>query len=188
MQKITYFTSNMFASTEHTSSKEKAEWANRLASFIFNGFKYVDFSNLIYTRLSNCFGHIAHYNRETFYDTWFSSPAKQADFIKHTLCHKSCGDPKFTFSDVEQQFKKWLSEQNIQIKVELQTSNERVYDAIENISEDVLSLLQANRTHENMNSAFDQCVSFIVKFLPSTFDLDHRRVAAIKEKMISQHS
>lgn len=186
MPTVTHFTAGMFAATEHTKVQEKAEFANRLGSFIINGFRPGDFTNIIYSRLSQCFSHIAHYSREGFYGVWFSSQAKQDEFIKYTLEYKSRGNPKFTFTDVEQEFQTWLGEQDIQVKVEAKAVNERAYIALENTADHALTLLSADKTAETVGTVIDQCVAFITKFLPNV--LDAERVEAIKAAMVHKYA
>lgn len=186
MTKVTHFTAKMFTPTEHTTAQEKAEWANRLGTFILGGFQAGNFTNLIYTRLSQCFGHIAHFNREGFYGVWFASPAKQAEFIKYTLDYKVVGQAKYTFSDVCIAFQEWLREQNVQVKVEAKAANERAYIALEDTADHALSLLTGGKTAEGVGSVVDECVAFITKFLPSKLDSD--RINDLKRKMIRKYT
>lgn len=181
MPKITHFKPEMFTATEHTPAKEKAEWANRLASFIVNGFKPGDFTNLIYNRLNQCFGHIAHYNRDGFYSVWFATPEQQAKFIKYTLDFKSYGNPKYTFCDVEQAFQTWLADQKIQVKVETKAANERVYIALEDTADHALTILDANRTPDTVSTVVNQTVAFLGQFILEP--LDGERVEVVKAKL-----
>ena len=63
------------------------------------------FTKTFYNRLSNCFGHIAHYDLHGFYGTWFAHDALRLSFLQHTLSFSCYGDPAFTFSDVERAIK-----------------------------------------------------------------------------------
>ena len=55
--------------------------------------------------MSNCFGHIAHYDLRGFYSTWFADDAARLSFLRHTLAFPCYGDPAYTFSDVERAIK-----------------------------------------------------------------------------------
>lgn len=179
MIKITCFEAKMFASTEHTSSKEKAEFANRLASFVINGFQLGHFTNIIYNHLNHCFGHIAHYNRDGFYAVWFASPEQQSKFIRHVLEHKSVGSSKYTFSDVEAAFQAWLVKQNI--KLAIKPVNEQLYVALEDTASHMLTILVSEHTVEEISTVVDQTMTFIGKFANDTFDIE--RVKAVKSKL-----
>ena len=95
------FSATEFKPTKHSSAKDKADFANKLMDFIASGYKRTKFTKALYSRLSNTFGHIAHYNIEGFYDTWFESQYKQTEFIRHLLNYPCYGDPEYTYSDVE---------------------------------------------------------------------------------------
>lgn len=58
----------------------------------------------------HCFGHIAHCNRRGFYEEWFSSDRRKWNFVEPLTEHGSCGDPSFTFSDVEEAVQKKVRE------------------------------------------------------------------------------
>lgn len=185
MAKVTAFNEKQFTSTEHTPAKQKAEFANRLATFVLNGFPAGEFTNLLYTKLSNCFGHIAHYNREGFYGVWFATPEKQAAFIKHTLDRKPVGDPKFTFVDVEAAFQEWLKAQNIQIAVETNAASERVYVALIDIADHALTILPGEKTPATVADALSQSVAFVGKFAGA---VNADRVAAILADLTRKHA
>ncbi|HMH12044.1 MAG TPA: hypothetical protein VK578_02945 [Edaphobacter sp.] len=55
----------------------------------------------LYSRLSNTFGHIAHYNQGTFWGECFVEASDLVRFIEHLLRWPCYADPEFTFSDVE---------------------------------------------------------------------------------------
>lgn len=186
MAKITHFKPEMFTATEHTPAQKKAEWANRLASFISNGFRYADFSNIVYTRLSMCFSHIAHYNRDGFYEVWFSSPEKQSNFIKHMLDYKPVGYPKFTFVDVEKELQKWLIEQKIQEKVEINATNEKLYVVLEGIVNQILLVSTAPRTPELIGLIIDQAIKIMAAVNNNVLDQD--RVTSLFLKISNNKS
>ena len=80
-----------FTSTKFSTSKDKEAFLKKLCKFVEKGFPSKSFPQSFYTRLSNMFGHIAHYNRDGFYKTWFADPSRQS-----------------SWSDVERAFQTWL--------------------------------------------------------------------------------
>jgi hypothetical protein len=55
------FDSSQFDPTEWNSASDKAAFGNTLLHFIESDWKRSLFTKSFYQRLSNCFGHIAHY-------------------------------------------------------------------------------------------------------------------------------
>lgn len=104
------FVAEDFISSKFATAQDKADFANWLIDFIDSGFKQTKFFKARYTRLSNCFGHIAHFNQLGFYEHWFENAAKQRMFIDNILRWPCYGDPLWTFSDVETKIKKYLRE------------------------------------------------------------------------------
>lgn len=97
------FLASQFTATKWSSQSDKAEFGNTLLHFIHAGFQQRLFTQKLYERLSNTFGHIAHYNRVGFWEEWFSDEAAQVRFLEHLLHWPCYGDPEFTFSDVERE-------------------------------------------------------------------------------------
>ncbi len=87
--------------TKFDSSADKAAFGNTFLHFIRNDFKRSLFTKTFYRKLSQTFGHIAHYDQTGFYQTWFEEDATKLSFLKHTLNHPCYGDPEYTYSDVE---------------------------------------------------------------------------------------
>lgn len=54
----------------------------QLARFVDSAFDFKKFPKTVYTWLSTRFQHIAHYNREGFYDSWFSVNRDRAAWLK----------------------------------------------------------------------------------------------------------
>ena len=102
------FPPELFVSTEFRTADDKSRFGRKLAAFVLGGFRRDQFAERLYTRLCNCFGHIAEYDRNGFYATWFADAAKQRQWVEHILKHVPCGDPHYTFSDLERLFKAWL--------------------------------------------------------------------------------
>lgn len=92
---------DQFVATKWNSAEDKAVYGNRLLAFVSKDFPKASFSRSFYERLSNTFGHIAHYNRHQFYEHFFESTADKISFLRQTLGHPCYGDPLYTFSDIE---------------------------------------------------------------------------------------
>ena len=57
------FEPDHFTATQWSTAEDKAKFANALMKFIAHEFPRQSFSKTLYQRLSNTFGHIAHYNQ-----------------------------------------------------------------------------------------------------------------------------
>ena len=104
----TIFTADRFAPTPHSTAEEKARFCDTFVRFVLRGFDRRLFKSKFYQRLSNIFGHIAHFNETGFWDVWFSTPAKQRQFLRHVHEWVAMGDPRFCWSDVERELKSWV--------------------------------------------------------------------------------
>ena len=62
-----------FTATKFSTAADKAEFGNHFLRFIESEWAQALFTKDFYHRLSMCFGHIAHVDRPTFYETWFTS-------------------------------------------------------------------------------------------------------------------
>jgi hypothetical protein len=104
-----------FTPTKCATADEKAKVANKLTRFILGGFQQGSFSKAMYQRLSNMFGHIAHYNINGFYETWFSDIKACRDWAEHIIGNwlSGMGDPRFTWSDVEKALTQWMKDNQI---------------------------------------------------------------------------
>lgn len=102
------FTPDGLTATQWCSPQDKAKFLNDLARFVRSGFKETLFTKSLYTRLSMCFGHIAHYNKNGFYDVWFATESRQNAWKRYIQEQAIYGDPAWTFSDAERIFQKWL--------------------------------------------------------------------------------
>ena len=67
------FSADQFAATRWETAQGKADFGNKLCKFIAADFKQSLFTKTLYGRLSNCFGHIAHYNIHGFFETFFQT-------------------------------------------------------------------------------------------------------------------
>ena len=140
------FTATDFTATKFSSAEEKAKIVNKLTRFILGGFKQGSFSQAMYTRLSNMFGHIAHYNIHGFYDTWFSDTkarCKWAEYVLRGGAYGCVGSPAHTWSDVEQALMIWMRDN--QIAGQLETIYQAEVEAGELA---LLRSLQAKHPHQ----------------------------------------
>jgi len=90
-----------FRPTRWSSAEDKAKFGNGLLRFIAKDALKGLFSNSLYERLSNTFGHIAHYDKLGFYQYFFETTTDRIAFLRETLQHPCYGDPEYTFSDAE---------------------------------------------------------------------------------------
>lgn len=104
-----------FTPTQWATAEEKTRIANRLTRFSLGGFQQASFTKALYQRLSNMFGHIAHYNINGFYEVWFSDITSCRDWAEHITGNwlSGIGDPKFTWSDVEKALIQWMQDNQI---------------------------------------------------------------------------
>ena len=131
----TFFTASDFVPTKWSTTEEKAAFGNGLLHFLLSGCQAGRFTEKLYTRLSMCFGHIAHYDRHGFAETWFDSSESIASFVNHLMQWPCHGDPRYTFSDVERAVQREVTRLNLVAKV-----NEA---AASSIQERELALLDA---------------------------------------------
>lgn len=96
-----------FTPTSHSTAAEKQKFYEHFKKFVDNGFKETLFPKWFYLRLSNCFGHIAHYDQMGFYDVWFANTEKQLRFLANMRRWPAYGQPNHTYCDVEQALQKW---------------------------------------------------------------------------------
>lgn len=95
------FEASQFKATKFTTTEMKARFANHFVRFVTSGFPKSMFPKWFYNELRHCFGHIAHYDQNGFYNEWFTNDLSKSLFIKMTLQHPCYGDADHTFSDVE---------------------------------------------------------------------------------------
>jgi len=100
----------VFTATEWDTSEDKERVFQQFTRLVGGGFQIEQFPKTFYRKLSCMFGHIAHYNRDGFYDAQFSTPERRENFIRQALQHQCYGDPAFTYSDVERELQVWLLE------------------------------------------------------------------------------
>lgn len=106
MKKV--FTPEQFKASKFSSAADKAKFANHFIHFMGKGYPRSLFPKWFYTRLSMCFGHIAHYHQEGFYSEFFTTELRQCNFIRITMNYPCYGDPEYTYSDVEKAIQEYL--------------------------------------------------------------------------------
>ena len=113
----TFFTASDFLPTKWSTADEKAQFGNTLLYFMLTGFLAGRFTEKLYTRLSMCYGHIAHFDCQGFSETWFDSPESIASFVNHLMQWPCHGDAGYTFSDVERAVQREAARLNLVAKV-----------------------------------------------------------------------
>jgi len=109
-----------FTPTKWATAEEKAKIANKMTRFILGGFQQGSFNKKMYQHLSNMFGHIAHYDINGFYQTWFSNTEACLRWVKNMTNNwlVGIGDPKYTWSDVEKALVQWVKDNQIAIQLD----------------------------------------------------------------------
>ena len=112
-----------FTPTKWATADEKAKIANKMTKFVLGGFQQSSFNKKMYQHLSNMFGHIAHYDINGFYQTWFSDTEACLRWVENMTNNwlVGIGDPKYTWSDVEKVLVRWV--QDNQVATQLETLN-----------------------------------------------------------------
>lgn len=105
---MTTFSASQFTPTQWNSAEDKAWFANHFVRFIRSACDEKYFTTKFYRRLSCCFGHIAHYNKDGFWQEYFTSFSDIVRFLEWTMNHPCYGDPDSTYSDVELALQEWL--------------------------------------------------------------------------------
>jgi len=118
------FNTTDFTPTRFTTAVEKQNFAEKLASFVEQGFKEKQFTKKLYQSLSNAFGHIAHFNRGGFFEVWFTCPEEQLAWVNRTLEASIYGEAAHCLSDVERRFQLWLADSGIRARLQAQVDAE----------------------------------------------------------------
>jgi hypothetical protein len=122
---ITDFTPDKFTPTKWEGADKKAKFARQFIKFVQSDFANSHFSNTFYLRLALCFGHIVHFNRHGFFETFFTTTDGKVRFLRMTLAHPCWSDPAFTYSDVERALQIWLREGAVLSKYEQRLVDEQ---------------------------------------------------------------
>lgn len=123
------FTADRFTATQCYSVQDKARFCVTFARFVLGGFDRKLFKPRFYQRLSNIFGHIANYDETGFWEVWFSTPAKQRQFVRRIHEHIPVGDPHFCWVDVERELKAWATTEADAIDSVLGENEQKADDA-----------------------------------------------------------
>ena len=119
------FTADRFAGTQWESAERKAEFARDFIRFVESDFDRRRFTDKFYRRLSKTYGHIAHYNRAGFYDTFFTTTEDKVRFLRQTAGHTCVGDPAYTYSDVERALQAWMNHNSVLARYEQRLAESR---------------------------------------------------------------
>ena len=97
-----------FTSTEFSTVQDKIKFYNQFIKFVESDYNRSKFPKWFYNRLSMTFGHIAHYNQDGFYNTFFTTKEDKKDFINQCLQYGCYGQPEYTYCDVEKALQSWI--------------------------------------------------------------------------------
>ena len=122
-----------FTATKFSTAADKAEFGNHFLRFIESEWAQPLFTKDFYQRLSMCFGHIAHCDRGTFYETWFTRDQDRLRFLEKTLKWPCWGDPEYTFSDVERSIQQELRKRNYLARYQLRVAEAERASEIETL-------------------------------------------------------
>jgi len=103
------FKASDFTPTKYETAADKVKFAETFVRFVEGGFEDKAFSKVFYLKLSHCFGHIAHTHREGFYAAWFTTTKDRLCFLENCVQWRPCGQPEFTFCDVESRLAAWVA-------------------------------------------------------------------------------
>ena len=116
------FLPSEFVPTKFSTAQEKADFGNAFLHFIESAWARTLFNKDFYQRLSMCFGHIAHVDRLTFYETWFTCHHDRLRSLEKTLKWPCWGDPEYTFSDVERAIQQEVRKRNYLARYQLRVA------------------------------------------------------------------
>lgn len=146
MAKNKVFNADQFTATEFYSAEDKRRFAEHFVKFVLSGFKRTMFYKWFYQQLSNCFGHIAHYDINGFYAHFFENPEDMLRFVEITRDYMVCGNARYTFSDVERAIQSWFNRHDAEVKRVLRQQNTQ-HNAEVQAEEDRLAALKG-QTHQ----------------------------------------
>jgi hypothetical protein len=131
------FSASQFIATQFDSSEEKAAFGNVFLHFIESEWKRTFFTKRFYIQLSNCYGHIAHFDVHGFYATWFTTEKDRLEFLKNALAWPCYGSPEHTFCDVERAIqqeirkRKYVESYQLRAAEELRSAEMAVLERLE---------------------------------------------------------
>ena len=115
---INDFTADKFTATQWEDAEQKAEFGRQFIRFVESDFALKEFPNQFYRRLSQTFGHIAHYGFHGFYEEFFENTGNKLRFLKQVVDHPCYGDPTHSYCDVERALQIWLRDNAVVAKYE----------------------------------------------------------------------
>ncbi len=113
-----------YTATKWNTAEDKAKFVEHFMKFVKKDFPQHLFTKKFYSRLSNTFGHIAHYNQLGFWEEFFTTTADKVRFIEMTLNFHCYGDPAYTFSDAEREIQNRMMGSGILAHYKAQYENE----------------------------------------------------------------
>ena len=125
------FPASRFTATAHSTAEERARFCKAFVTFVLSSFARRLFKPAFYRRLSNIFGNIAHYDETGFYEVWFSTPARQRQFIKCIHQWTPHGDPNFCWTDVEHELKSWATAEADAVEAVLAENERKFGEAVQ---------------------------------------------------------
>ena len=131
------FQPSQFTPTQWDTAEDKAAFAKQFVRFVESDFAERHFTEKLYRRLSNTFGHIAHYDRGGFWAEFFTATADKIRFLEQALRWPCYGDPAFTYSDVERALQNWLRGSGV-----LETLDRKLVEDVEAAERAELARLQ----------------------------------------------
>jgi hypothetical protein len=149
------FTAEDFTATKFQTAQDKADFANQFVKFVESDYSKSEFPKWFYTRLSNTFGHIAHYNHDVFYAEFFGSLEGRCRFARITEIHKVYGDAVWTFSDAELAIQEWAKEYGMVSRADAEFNK-----ATEIRERYLLAQLKAKYEPKNPQGSFDKFYQF----------------------------
>jgi hypothetical protein len=170
MGKAGEFRAEDFTPTKWATAEEKAKIANKLTRFILGGFRQGSFAKAMYQRLSNMFGHIAHYDINGFYTTWFTDIKACRDWAEHIIGSwlSGIGDPQFTWSDVERSMIQWMQDNQIAEQLDGLYRQD-----VEQKELALLHALQQKHAPQEVPAQSDEVTSVPIK-IPASQTVDHQ--------------
>lgn len=102
-----------YTATQFSTAKDKEKFVKHFIRFVKKDFPKSMFNKKFYSRLSNTFGHIAHYDIAGFWETFFTSTQRKVVFLQQTIEWPCYGDANYTFCDAERYIQKQLKEMGV---------------------------------------------------------------------------
>lgn len=96
----------MFKDAQFLTAKEKEKLVKNMKSFLKNDFSITTFTDALYKHFSLHCGFIAHYDRNGFWNTYFTSPEGKVRWAKAFCGYSEMGD----YTDVNKVLKEMIHE------------------------------------------------------------------------------